>query len=537
MPLLTVKNLSIQFQSRDTTFEAVKNISFSLNEGEILGIVGESGSGKSVTCQSLTGLLPCPPATVKADSLLFDGHELLAASEKELRRHRGSSISFIFQDPMTSLNPYMTIGAQLTETLRAHTPISRSLAKEKAIEALEEVGIRDASARINAYPHEFSGGMRQRAMIAMALITNPKLLIADEPTTAIDVTVQAQILEILKNLQKTRELSVIFITHDLGVVSNIANNIIVMKKGEIVEQGSTQEVLQSPSAQYTKDLIGSIPSGPKPDQHRYIEGDGDLLKVENIHKSFVKQQSKLFFWKKASSLSVLKDVSLTIKKGEIVGLVGESGSGKSTLGRIIIKLLDHDSGTISFDGQHLDNQASQMPLPLRSEIQMIFQDPYASLNPRKAVYQILKEPLELHGIAQGDACLDRIYQLLDEVGLAKEDIYKYPHQFSGGQRQRIAIARALAIEPQLIIADEPVSALDVTIQAQILELLLQITRKKNLALLFISHDLSVVRYLCDRTLVMEKGVIVEQGGSEHVFNSPSHPYTQKLIQAVPTLQA
>lgn len=528
---LAVKNLTTHFNTREGQTIAVDDVSFVLEKGHILGIVGESGSGKSVACYSLLGLVPSPPGKVVNGTALFNGEDLLAKSEAALRQVRGRKISMIFQDPMTSLNPHMRIGDQLIEAYRLHHKATKKEATEKAIQSLLEVGIADAHTRIRAYPHEFSGGMRQRAMIAMALITEPELLIADEPTTALDVTVQAQILQLIKSIQQKRHLSVIFISHDLAVVSQIADQLIVMKEGKIVEHGATANVFTEQNHPYTKKLIAAIPNKPKQTKFNPTSA-APLLTVKRLSTSFP-QESTSWFGKKAARKVVVNNISFDIQQGEILGLVGESGSGKSTLGRSVIKLINADSGDITIDSHRINTLEGNSLKAARKDFQMIFQDPYASLNPRLTVFDALAEPLLLHGMANKQNVVEKVNNLMDDVGLARKFVRKYPHEFSGGQRQRIAIARALAPNPKLIIADEPVSALDVTIQAQILELLLNLTQKHNLAMLFISHDLAVVRYLCDRVMVMHNGQLVEQGETEVIYNHPTHSYTQKLIGAIP----
>lgn len=546
MSLLTVSNLTTRFYTREGITTAVDKVSFTVKQGEILGIVGESGSGKSVCCYSLMGLIPSPPGKIESGSALFQGQDLLKLSERELRKIRGNSVAMIFQDPMTSLTPHMTIGEQLIEAYRVHNKSTSQQAKLRAIKVLQEVGITNIEQRMNAYPHEFSGGMRQRVMIAMALITEPKLLIADEPTTALDVTVQAQILQLIKNLQISHNLGVIFITHDLAVISQLADDIVVMKNGEVVEAAKANALFRSPQHPYTQSLIAAIPDSAKPKNRHAIEVNaGDeikanaaatpLVEVKGLSKSYSLTQNTWFFSKKREFKAV-DNVSFDIFKGEILGLVGESGSGKSTLGRSVIRLLDADANVLRIDNTDLQSLGADDLRRARKNLQMIFQDPFASLNPRFTVFDTLAEPLLVHGIANKNNLLQKINELLDDVGLERKHIRKYPHEFSGGQRQRIAIARALAPQPKLIIADEPVSALDVTIQAQILELLLELTQKHGLTMLFISHDLSVVRYLCDRVMVMNKGQIVEQGETEALFSSPKNSYTQQLLSAIPTLK-
>ena len=561
MSLLKVDNLSVSFHTREGTSVAVAEISFDIAKGRVLGIVGESGSGKSVCCYSLLGLIPTPPGRLEGGTAIFAGEDLLQKTDKQLRRIRGKKIGMIFQDPMTSLNPYMRISDQLTEVLREHGIAKGREARARAIAALEEVGIRDAATRIDSYPHEFSGGMRQRVMIAMALIAEPELLIADEPTTALDVTVQAQILELIKNLQRTRNLAVIFISHDLAVVAKMADDILVMKDGRVVERGKPSTIFHNPRQEYTRKLLAAIPNYAKPGSAKLNTANLNTTNLNTVKPSANPDQSltprvagtapeflrvvQLRTWFSIYKGAIFKrlqghvkavdDISLHLHEGEILGIVGESGSGKSTLGRSIIRLVESQGGQVILKGQDL-RQLSQRELKVaRRDLQMIFQDPYASLNPRMTVFDTLAEPLLIHGIASTGNVAQQVNLLMDDVGLARRDVRKYPHEFSGGQRQRIAIARALAPRPKVIIADEPVSALDVTIQAQILNLLLDLTQKHQLAMLFISHDLAVVRYICDRVAVMQQGKIVEEGDTETLFAQPSHPYTQALLSAIPKL--
>jgi ABC-type microcin C transport system duplicated ATPase subunit YejF len=532
--LLTVENLRVLFNTRNGQTLAVENLSFSLEAGKVLGIVGESGSGKSVACYALMGLIPSPPGKVESGRALYHGEDLLQMSEAELRHVRGHKIAMIFQDPMTCLNPYMRIADQLIEVLLQHKKISKKEAREKSIAALVEVGILDAAMRIDEYPHQFSGGMRQRVMIAMALLAEPEILIADEPTTALDVTVQAQILALIKGLQKNHNLAVIFITHDLGVAAQMADDILVMEKGKLVEQGTTEAIFKNPTQEYTKKLLSAVLTTAKPVASEAKVNEPPLLDVKNLQVGYASYTGSLFKRMKLFSRGV-DDVSITILRGEILGLVGESGSGKSTLGRSIIRLVDAQSGQILFNGKNLlDLSAANLNL-MRRDIQMIFQDPYASLNPRMTVFDTLAEPLLVHGLANKSTVLDKVNELMDDVGLDRRFIRKYPHEFSGGQRQRVAIARAIALKPKLIVADEPVSALDVTIRAQILSLLLELTRKHNLTMLFISHDMSVVRYLCDRVVVMQQGKVVEEGETEQLFSAPQQEYTRQLLAAIPSL--
>lgn len=535
-PLLTVNQLRVVFNTRNGQQVAVDNLSFSLERGEILGIVGESGSGKSVACYSLLGLIPTPPGKIESGSAIFQGQDLFHLNESELRKIRGAKIAMIFQDPMTSLNPNMRVVDQLVEVLHQHQHISKEDAVKKAITLLDEVGIRDAHKRIFDYPHQFSGGMRQRVMIAIALLADPDLLIADEPTTALDVTVQAQILDLIKKLQQQRNLAVIFITHDLAVASQMADKLIVMQKGKKVEEGSKKDIFHNPQEDYTRKLLASVLDSPKPKSNVCEQQAQPLLTARSLNTWFPTFSGWLF--KRASGyIKGVDEVSITLYPGEIVGLVGESGSGKSTLGRSLIRLVEPNSGEVIFDEKNILSLNKNELRKSRAEFQMIFQDPYASLNPRQTIYQTLAEPLLLHDIVSKKEVLNRVLTLMDEVGLDREFIHKYPHEFSGGQRQRIAIARAISVKPKFIVADEPVSALDVTIRAQIIDLLMTLSQKYQMAILFISHDMSVVRYICDRVIVMKKGKIVEEGPTETVLLSPNNAYTQELIKAIPKIKA
>ena len=533
MSLLRVEDLRVYFHTRNGIIRAVDGVSFELDKGQTLGIVGESGSGKSVTAYSLLGLLPMPPARIESGRALFDGIDLLHAPETTLRTLRGNRIAIIFQDPMTSLNPYMTIGAQLIEPLRIHMGMSRRAALARAMEALREVGITEPQRRMGSYPHEFSGGMRQRVMIAMGLATEPDILIADEPTTALDVTIEAQILELIRKLQESHGIAMIYISHDLGIVAGIADQVLVMQNGVVVERGSKTEVFHRPQHPYTRKLIDSIPHGAKPVAPALdpTQGQPDFLRIDDVRITYPVASESLFDLSR-HEFTAVDGVTLQLAKGEILGLVGESGSGKSTLARGIVRLVDLKAGRIRMEEILLSELSGRQLNATRPEFQMIFQDPYASLNPRLTVQDCLAEALQRRGELDRKELQAEILALLGDVELLPEHLRKYPHEFSGGQRQRIAIARALALKPKLMIADEPVSALDVTVQAQILELLLELNRKYRMSMIFISHDLGVIRYIADRTAVLYQGKLVECGPTEQIFNHPEHPYTQKLLSAV-----
>ncbi len=524
MALLEVKDLKVSFVTRNGENKAVDGISFSVEAGQITAIIGESGSGKSVACYSLLGLIPQPPGRIDGGQALFGGQDLLALTEAGLRQVRGRDIAMIFQDPMTCLNPYMTIGAQMIEPLVYHRGVPKAQARARALELLDEVGIRDPRLTIDNFPHEFSGGMRQRVMIAMALINEPKLLIADEPTTALDVTIQAQILQLIADLQKKRGIGVIFISHDLAVVADIADRIAVMQKGRIVESGNRREIFEGAQHPYTQTLLAAIPAGSKAAPESLGE---PLVRVQNLCTWFGDGKGG------NEAVKAVDDVTFDICRGEILGLVGESGSGKSTIGRSLLRLVPVTSGSVVLDGTDVTALAGRPLKAMRRRMQMIFQDPFASLNPRMTVFDTLAEPLLLHGIANRAGVAAAVLRLMDDVGLARSFVRKYPHEFSGGQRQRIAIGRALATRPEFVVADEPVSALDVTIQAQILDLMLDLGREYGLTMLFVSHDLAVVRHIADRIVVLYRGRIVEQGTGDDLFNRPQADYTRQLLQAIP----
>jgi ABC-type microcin C transport system duplicated ATPase subunit YejF len=521
MALLDVRDLAVSFVTRNGVNRAVDGISFSVESGRITAIIGESGSGKSVACYSLLGLVPMPPGRIDGGSALFEGQDLLQMSEAQLRRIRGRDIAMIFQDPMTCLNPYLRIGEQMIEPLVYHRGAGRAEAMARAVELLGEVGIRDPGTTINNYPHEFSGGMRQRVMIAMALIDEPKLLIADEPTTALDVTIQAQILRLIADLQKKRDIGVIFISHDLAVVADIADEIAVMQSGRIVEAGDRAAIFDNAAHPYTQKLLAAIPSGYKQNATAH---DETLVRVEHL---------RTWFDVEGATVKAVDDVSFDIRRGEVLGLVGESGSGKSTIGRSLLRLLPVTSGTVTFDGTDVTALEGRALKDMRRRMQMIFQDPFASLNPRMTVFDTLAEPLLLHGIEDRRSVGNAVLRLMDDVGLVRSAVRKYPHEFSGGQRQRIAIGRALATRPEFIVADEPVSALDVTIQAQILDLMEALSREYGLTMLFVSHDLAVVKHLADRIIVLYQGRIVEEGKATELFSHPRQAYTQQLLEAIP----
>ncbi|HKW81702.1 MAG TPA: ABC transporter ATP-binding protein [Casimicrobiaceae bacterium] len=553
--ILSVRKLGVNFRlDRNTTFEAVKGISFDIPRNTTVALVGESGSGKSVTSLSILGLLPKENATVLPGSeIVYGGRNLAALDQDELRKLRGADISMIFQEPMTSLNPVFTVGFQLTEVLRMHMGMRPGEARKRAVELLAEVGIPDPEFKIDAYPSQMSGGQQQRVMIAMAIACEPKLLIADEPTTALDVTIQKQILELIGELQKRRQMSVLFITHDLAVVGEIADYVVVMRSGEIREQGPAKAVFESPQDAYTKALLACRPRlDRRPVRLPVIEdfmnghnrnalnlaerkrgidrGDPIILDVRHLSKDFYSRVG-LFGRRR---FEAVKDVSFRLPKGKTLGLVGESGSGKTTVGLTLMRLHEATTGEALFEGKDILSMSPRQFMDYKRRIQIIFQNPYASLNPRMIVGQILTEPMQIHDIGtSAQERTDLAFELLQKVGLPEVSFYKYPHEFSGGQRQRIAIARCLTLKPDILICDESVSALDVSVQAQVLNLLQDLQDEYRLSYIFISHDLAVVKYISDEIMVMNQGAIVEIANADDIYLHPREPYTRKLLSSIP----
>ena len=557
MSFLKINNLSVDYQMRRETVYAAKNVNIDVNKGEILGLVGESGSGKSTVGNAIINLID-EPGKISSGSITL-GNINIHEDPKNIVKYRGKKIGLIFQDPQTSLNPILTIGEQLIETIQSHLKLNTEEAKNKSISLLKEVGIKDAESRFDNYPHQFSGGMRQRVVISLALCCEPELLIADEPTTALDVSIQSQILDLIKKLTKERNLAVILITHDMGVIAETTDRVAVMKNGNLVEIGLTKEILTNPKETYTKSLVSSVPPTNKKISRFVIiekqdksEKENNLKilnrwtkkKIENQNLVQVKNLTKSFddnFFTESSKNSVIavNDVSFDIKQGESFGLVGESGSGKSTIAKMIVNLFKPSSGDIFFDNiciTKIKNNSEMMKF--RKQIQMIFQDPYSSLNGRLKVKDIISEPIKLHNPSISRKDLDNyVFDLLESVELIQSSADRYPHEFSGGQRQRISIARALATQPRLLVCDEPTSALDVSIQAQILNLLKDLQEQLNLTILFISHDLPVVRQMCDRIGVLKDGKLCEVSNTEKLFLEPQHNYTKELLYLMPKIES
>ncbi|MGR3793312.1 ABC transporter ATP-binding protein [Vannielia sp. SX4] len=556
-PVLSIRNLTVDIPTRRGLFKPVEGVSYDIRPGEIRGVVGESGAGKSMTGNAVIGLLD-PPARIAEGEIWLNGRRIDQMSADEKRLIRGKEIGMIFQDPLTSLNPLFTVGEQLVETIQLHLGLSVSEARKRAIALLDRVRIPNPEERFNQYPHQFSGGMRQRVVIALALCSEPSVIVADEPTTALDVSVQAQVLDLIKELAAERQVGVILITHDMGVIADTTDQVTVMYSGKVVEQGATAQILGAPTHEYTKSLIAAVPR-PQVKLQRFpqvsyggretsfkIEDlarnwdrsatsqSGTLLKVEGLTKRFLSKGSVLP--SRREYFTAVDKVGFDIKDGEVFGLVGESGSGKSTVARMIATLYPVDEGTITFDGEEMTAMDAAGLARYRRQIQMIFQDPFSSLNPRMSVGDIVAEPLHHHKLLPRAKVAPRVRELLDRVGLAADAHRKYPHEFSGGQRQRISIARALATQPRFLICDEPTSALDVSIQAQILNILKDLQEYLGLTMLFISHDLPVVRQMCDRVGVMRQGQLVEVQETGALFESPQSDYTRELLELMPRLE-
>ena len=559
---LEIKNLSVEFDVRGRTVNAVSDVSWNVKKGETLAIVGESGSGKSVSALAILKLIPNPPGKITSGSIFFEGKNIVKTSDTEIRNIRGKKISMIFQEPMTSLNPLMTIGKQISEVLDRHLKLSKKETYQRAKNILDIVQIPDSKRWLNGYPHEMSGGMRQRVMIAMALVCEPTVLIADEPTTALDVTIQAQILGLIKKLQKDIGMSVVFITHDMGVVAEIADRVVVMLGGKKVEEGNVNEIFHNPKHPYTKSLLAVVPrlgsmrgrSLPAKFSNLDIkrtEGDDvietnnnelidikdnvrksepPILEIENLTTRFSIKSS---FGFSKGNVHAVEGIDLLLLQGETIGIVGESGCGKSTLGKSIMRLVEPYSGKIKVKGKDIISLSKKDMFPIRKDVQIVFQDPYSSLNPRLTVGQIVSEGMKLHKVCHETEIKDKLIEVFKKVGLSEVHINNYPHEFSGGQRQRIGIARALALSPSIIIADEAVSALDVSIQAQVINLMMELQEEYGLSYLFISHDMAVIERVCHKVAVMYLGEIVELGSRSQVFENPQHPYTIKLMKAVP----
>ena len=531
-PLIAVRDLSVQFRQGDRTFTAVDRVSFSLDRGRTLAVVGESGSGKSVTALSIVRLLPYPAASHPSGEILFKGADLLQLDEAGMRAVRGQAITMVFQEPMTSLNPLHTIERQVGEILRLHGAPGGEALRAKVIELLTEVGIPDPAGRLSAYPHQLSGGQRQRVMIAMALANAPDLLIADEPTTALDVTVQAQILELLKKLQQKHGMAILFITHDLGIVERFADDVVVMTEGRIVEAGATAEVFANPRHAYTRHLIAAAPKGEPP---TVVAGAATVMEASDLKVWFPIKAG--FFRRTIGHVKAVDGISVRLNAGETLGIVGESGSGKTTLGLALLRLIA-SQGRIVFNGRAIDGLDSRAMRPLRRDIQVVFQDPYGSLSPRMSIADIIGEGLKVHERQLTAAARDElVVAALREVDLDPASRHRYPHEFSGGQRQRVAIARAMVLKPKFVMLDEPTSALDMSVQAQVVELLRRLQARHGLTYLFISHDLRVVKALANHLVVMKDGKVVEAGPAAQLFAAPQQPYTRALLAAAFRLEA
>ena len=555
--ILSVENLSVSFFSKTVEKEIIHNISYHLNKNEILGIVGESGSGKSVSSLAILGLLPKKISKITHGSITFKDFDLTQLSTKDFQNIRGNKISIIFQEPMSSLNPSMTCGKQVEEIILNHSTLSKTEAKNQVISLFEQVKLPIPEITYNKYPHEISGGQMQRVMIAMAIACEPEILIADEPTTALDVTVQKDIIALLKELQEKTKMSIIFITHDLSLISEIAHRVLVMYKGQIVEQGPVATIFNNPKHNYTKALIGSRPSldvrlktlptiqdylnqtisaeviskSDRKKHHKTIYSKPPLLEVINLEKEYFNTSG---WFSKPHSFKAVNDVSFKLYQGETLGLVGESGCGKSTLGKAILQLDRATSGSIKYNGEDITNLSPKSMRSLRKDIQIIFQDPYASLNPRLTIGNAIMEPMKVHKLYNSESARkEKVIAILNRVGLDSDSFNRYPHEFSGGQRQRVGIARTIALEPKLIICDESVSALDISVQAQVLNLLNELKTDFNFTYIFISHDLAVVKYMADQLLVMNAGKIEELDDADIIYSNPKKAYTQKLIDAIP----
>ena len=549
-PLISVQDLHVSFRmSKTDTVEAVRGVSFDIPANSTMALVGESGSGKSVSAMSIVRLLPENAILGQHSKVLYNGRDLLAAPLEDMRRLRGKDISVVFQEPMSSLNPVFTVGEQIAEVLRIHLKLNSRQALDRTLDLMTEVGIPNPKERLKSYPHELSGGQQQRVMIAMAIACEPKLLIADEPTTALDVTVQRQIMDLLAGLQQRQKMSILFISHDLGLVGEISDEVVVMRSGEVREAGSVQRIFSAPTDAYTQALLACRPRLDSRPRRLAVIDDivnkrplcteqrvaapitgAALIEVKDLGKDYL-LKSGLF---KRSVFSAVKHADFSLYKGRTLGVVGESGSGKTTIGMMLTRLTEASAGSIMFEGVDLAQLSAAQMRIYRSRIQIIFQNPYASLNPRFTVGQILIEPMRIHGIGKSEDERARLaLELIEKVGLTRDDFGKYPHEFSGGQRQRIAIARCLTMKPEIIVCDESVSALDVSVQATVLNLLLDLQDEFGLTYVFISHDLAVVKYMADEILVMSQGEVVERGSAEEIYARPQHPYTQQLLGAIP----